>query len=127
MGLSEEKVSQLERVRAELIDMTRYASNDAWFALFQERFQAVLDEVAEARVAYYARRVAISTAISPNALVDTLLTSYCGFMMLADLCRIYNLRVGSIGTIVLLGHVFLNAYVAGQLDDFISAPGCGKE
>lgn len=121
IGLSEEKVGQLERVRAELMDMSRYANNDTWFASFQDRFQAMLDDAAEARVAYYARRVAISTAISPNALVDTLLTSYCGFMMIADLCRIYNLRVGSIGTIVLLGHVFLNAYVAGQLDDFEDA------
>jgi uncharacterized membrane protein YcjF (UPF0283 family) len=60
------------------------------------------------------------TAASPNALVDSSLTAYCCFMMLADLCRIYNLRVGRLGTIVLLGHVFFNAYVAGQLNELES-------
>ena len=118
LGLSEEKLLQLEKVREELLDMNRFANIDDWVSTFRSRFQVVLDEAAEARVKYFGWRVAVSTALSPNTLVDTLLTAYCSFMMLADLCQVYNLRLGRIGTVVLLGRVFFNAYVAGQINEF---------
>jgi uncharacterized membrane protein YcjF (UPF0283 family) len=127
LGLSEENLRQLHQVRADLLDMNRFASNDAWFDRFGTKFQAVLDELAEARIAYYARRVAVTTAVSPNALVDSLLTFYCSFMTLGDLCRIYNLRVDRLGTVMLLGHVFFNAYVAGQLNELESVMEAGLD
>jgi hypothetical protein len=127
LGLSEEKIRQLQTTRADLLDMNRFASNDAWFALFGTRFQAILDETAQDRISYFARRVGLMTAVSPNALVDSLLTFYCGFMMIGDLCRIYNLRVGRLGTIVLLGHVFFNAYIAGELNELEGVTEAGLE
>ena len=38
--------------------------------------------------------------------------------MLADLCRIYHLRVSGFGTAVLLVRVFVNAYLAGQITEY---------
>ena len=55
--------------------------------------------------------------MSPNALADTGLTLYFSFAMLADLCTIYNLRAGRLGTMVLLSRVFFNSYLAGQLNE----------
>lgn len=115
--LTDEKLRLLEKARADLLDMNRFASNDAWFERFASKFQAILDEAAEARIAYFSRRVAVMTAVSPNALVDTILVGYCSFIMLTDLCRIYNLRIGNLGTLVFLGHTFFNAYIAGQIND----------
>ena len=57
------------------------------------------------------------TAVSPNGMVDSLSTTYFGFAMLADLCRVYNLKAGRTGTTVLLARVFFNAYLAGNLND----------
>ena len=114
LGLDEGKLQLLERARNELLDLNRFGSNDAWLAQFSTRFQLLLDEAAQGRIEYYARRAGAFSAISPNALVDSLLASYCAFMMLSDLCRIYHLRVGRLDTLVLLGHVFFQRLRCGR-------------
>jgi hypothetical protein len=127
LGLTEEKLTLLEEVRSLLLDQNRFGNPDAWLLQFQSRFQSVLDEAAYARIAYFSRRVALMTAISPNTLVDVLLTFYCSFTMMADLCRIYQLRVGPWSTLALLGHIFFNAYIAGQLNEFEEIAEAGME
>jgi uncharacterized membrane protein YcjF (UPF0283 family) len=107
--------AELRRVRDELLDPTRFASSDQWLARFRTGFQGQLDQAAHARVRYWAKRSGVLTALAPNALVDSLATTYFGFAMLADLCRVYNLRAGRAGTAVLLSRVFFNAYLAGQM------------
>ena len=72
----------------------------------------------ELRVKYWARRSGLTTAVSPNGLIDSAASLYFGFAMLTDLCRIYNLRAGRTGTAVLLGRVFFNSYLAGQLNEW---------
>jgi uncharacterized membrane protein YcjF (UPF0283 family) len=117
VGLLEEHLKRLEAARSDLTDTAKFAGNDQWLADFTARFQAHLDEAAKGRVNYYATRSAVMTAASPNALIDTLLTGYCSFALLGDLCRIYNLRVSRLGTAVLLFRVFFNSYLAGQLNE----------
>jgi uncharacterized membrane protein YcjF (UPF0283 family) len=124
-GLTEEQLQELGRVREELLDPNRFAGTDQWFAEFGSRFQAPLDRAAEARIVHFARRVAVMTAVSPNTLMDTLLTSYCSFALLGDLCLLYNLRVNRAGTAVLLSRLFFNAYVAGQLNQLESLTEAG--
>jgi len=110
-------VDQLRGIRDDLLDPSRFASYGDWFDSFRTRFQGVLEDAADRRIRHYARRVGLVTAASPNALVDTVVASYCGFLMLTDLCRIYNLRVGKFATTILLTRVFFNSYVAGQLHE----------
>lgn len=117
LGLADEQLQRLVAVRTELQDGNRFAGTDQWLADFRDRFQSQLDQAAARRVSYFAKRVAIMTAASPNTLVDTLLTGYCSFSLLGDLCRLYNLRVTRLGTGVLLVRVFFNAYLAGQLNE----------
>ncbi|MDB5312230.1 MAG: hypothetical protein JWO38_6432 [Gemmataceae bacterium] len=114
MGVTDETQVRLRAVRAELLDPARFASSDQWFARFRDGFQGELDTAAEARVRYWASRIWVVTAVSPNALVDSGSTLFYTFSMLADLCQVYNLRAGRTGTAVLLGRVFFNAYLAGQ-------------
>jgi putative membrane protein len=117
VGVPDTVLMELARVREKLLDSNRWPSDDVWFAEFRDAFQARLDEAAAARVNYWARRTAVGTAVSPNTLTDTLMTLYFSFTLLADLCQIYNLRAGRLGTAVLLARVFFNAYLAGQIQE----------
>jgi uncharacterized membrane protein YcjF (UPF0283 family) len=117
LGFSESVLLELASVKEKLLDANRWPSDDVWFAFFRDSFQARLDEAANARVSYWARRTAVGTAVSPNTLTDTLMTLYFSFTLLADLCQIYNLRAGRLGTAVLLARVFFNAYLAGQIQE----------
>jgi putative membrane protein len=117
LGLTEERLGRLRVAREELLNPDRLATSDQWFERFRLAFQQPLDEVAAERVSYWAKRTAVVTAVSPNSLVDTSASLYFSFTMLADLCRIYNLRAGRMGTAVLLVRVFFNAYLAGQVNE----------
>jgi putative membrane protein len=117
VGVTAEAAAELAKVRDELLDPARYASAGEWFARFQHAFQGKLDAVADGRVSYWSNRAMIVTAVSPNGMVDSLSTSYFGFSMIADLCRVYHLKAGRTGTAVLLARVFFNAYLSGQIND----------
>lgn len=117
VGLTGEELAAVAQERQKLLDRGRWSDADAWLGGFRDAFQSRLDEVAARRVAYWSRRSAFTTAVSPNALADTGLTLYCSFAMLTDLCVIYNLRAGRLGTMVLLSRVFINSYMAGQIQE----------
>ncbi len=117
VGLAGEELSAVAMSRQKLLDRDRWGDAEAWFGGFRDTFQARLDEVAAQRIRYWSRRAAFATAVSPNALADTGLTLYFSFAMLADLCTIYNLRAGRLGTMVLLSRVFFNSYLAGQMNE----------
>ena len=117
LGLTESVLLELARTREKLLDADRWPSDDVWFAEFRDSFQSHLDQAASSRVNYWARRTTVGTAVSPNTLTDTMMTLYFSFTMLADLCQIYNLRAGRLGTAVMLVRVFFNAYLAGQIQE----------
>jgi hypothetical protein len=117
-GLPDDTVAELEKARAALLDPGRFASSAQWFDQFRDTFQARLDAAANARVRYWSNRAWVVTALAPNGLYDSLATTYFGFAMIGDLCRVYNLRAGRSGTAVLLGRVFFNAYLSGQVGDW---------
>ena len=117
LGLTEKALTELAGAKEKLLHADRWASDDVWFTEFRDSFQSHLDEAASTRVNYWARRTAVGTAVSPNTLTDTMMTLYFSFTMLADLCEIYNLRAGRLGTAVLLARVFFNAYLAGQINE----------
>jgi len=115
---TEEQLEQLCQVKRRLTDPTRVKDTTQWLKIYETEFQAVLDKVAQDRVAQCAKWVGVKTAISPNALADTLITTYWCVVLLRDLCTIYNVRVGGYGTAALLWRVFFSAYVAGKLDEW---------
>jgi uncharacterized membrane protein YcjF (UPF0283 family) len=114
LGLTGDAVVRLKAIRIELLDHDKFASTDQWFARFRDGFQSVIDEVADARIKYWANRIWVVTAVAPNAVIDSGATLFYTFSMLSDLCQLYNLRAGRAGTAVLMGRTFFNAYLAGQ-------------
>ena len=117
LGFSPDVIHELNNHREKLLDLNHWPGTDIWFTHFRDSFQTRLDAIAEERIRYWARRTALGTAISPNTLSDTLMTLYFSFTMLSDLCQIYNLRAGRLGTAILLARVFFNAYLAGQMQE----------
>lgn len=118
VGVTPEIAVQLAKVRDDLLDPAKFSSSNEWFERFRTGFQAKLDEAADARIRYWAKRTGMVTALAPNAMIDSAASLYFGFTMLADLCQVYNLRTGTTGTAVLLGRVFFNSYLAGQLNEW---------
>lgn len=118
VGLSAERVEELKKVRDELLDPARFAGTGEWFERFRTGFQKTLDAAAADRIGYWSRRSGITTAMAPNGLIDSAAMLYFGFALLADLCEVYNLRTGKTGTAVLLGRVFFNSYLSGQLTEW---------
>jgi uncharacterized membrane protein YcjF (UPF0283 family) len=116
--LSEQQLIDLHRAQRRLLSPAHYEDLNKWLDEYDRSFQAVLDEAAENRVSQCAKWVGWKTAISPSSLVDVLVATYWAFVLLRDLCLIYNVRVGSLGTAALLGQVFFNAYVAGRLEEY---------
>jgi hypothetical protein len=117
LGLDPDGLKELRALRKQLLDRRLNPGSKQWLDDYLAKFQPSLDRVAKQRVEYYAKRVALMTASSSNALMDIVVTAYGGFAMLADLVQIYNLRVNRIGTAVLLARVFSSAYLAGRLQE----------
>jgi uncharacterized membrane protein YcjF (UPF0283 family) len=117
VGLTGEELYAVAQARLKLLDRDRWADASGWLDGFRDSLQSRLDAAASRRISYWARRAAFATAVSPNALADTGLTLYFSFAMLSDLCTIYNLRAGRLGTMVLLSRVFFNSYLAGQMNE----------
>jgi uncharacterized membrane protein YcjF (UPF0283 family) len=115
---TDEQLRRLHRARRRLADPARVKDTKEWLAIYAAEFQDVLDAAARDRVHQCAKWVGVKTAISPNALVDTLITTYWCFVLLRDLCAIYNVRVGGYGTAALLWRSFFSAYLAGKLQDW---------
>lgn len=91
---------------------------DQWISRYLEDFQRRLDDQANACVTNHAGIVALKTAASPNAILDTAIVLFWSFKLLGDLCRLYNLRVGALGTAALLSRVFFLAFIAGKIDEW---------
>jgi len=116
-GLSKGDVREMEKARKRLLDSDGFGGPEGWLQDFRSSFQNHLDTAARKRRGYCARRTAIKTAVSPNPLIDSLVTLYYGYTLIGDLCRIYRLRAGVTGTALIAGHVFVNAYLAGKADE----------
>lgn len=117
VGLSGERLFELEEIRSRLHIPEQWADTDSWLQSFRMLFQRKLDEAAQERIRYWARRAAFATAVSPNTLVDTGATLYCSMALVGDLCKIYNLRASRLATGVILVRVFTNSYLSGQLNE----------
>ena len=116
-GLDDDGMRELVAWKDRLLEADGFTDSESWLHDFRHSFQSHLDHAAAGRRAYCARRTAVKTAVSPNPLVDSLISLYYGYTLISDLCQVYRLRVGGIGTALILGHVFINAYLAGKADE----------
>ncbi len=115
--LDKKTIERLRGARDYLLDHERFSDYDGWLDDFRLRFQDVLQGPADKVVQDWMKMVGLKTAISSSALIDSLIVLYCGYGMIGDLCRLYNLRMTRPGIIRLMAFSLFNAYAAGQIED----------
>ncbi len=104
-----EEVLAFERELPALMD-------DEILARLEEKVIAAMDEKAKAIIAKYANQTAISTAISPVAMIDAILILSRSHVMIKEIAKVYNLRPNLMGEIALVKKVFINLAFAGVTD-----------
>ena len=92
-------------------------STTGWKARFEREFLSVLNTAAQRQIDAASKLSAIKATISPYAVLDMLIILYWSFKMVQQLCKIYNLRTGGVGTVYLLCCIFGNTFFAGKLSD----------
>lgn len=116
VGISPEQWSSLATARIRLLESSRGNTPTQWIDDFHKHFQSTLDKAASARVEAYARRAGISTAASPNPLVDQMICVYICTAMLGDLMKLYHLRPVFGQSAVLLSQTIAHTYLAGLME-----------
>ncbi|MFO8058575.1 MAG: DUF697 domain-containing protein [bacterium] len=117
IGFREEEIERLRGQRRALLDEASSPGAEEWMQTFRNGFQEVLDTCASRRIKSLALRGGIKSAIIPISIVDTIIILYTAFVMIGDLCRIYNLRMGALSTAVIMGRAFIHAYLAGEIEE----------
>lgn len=110
-------IEHLQKARQYLLNDSQSLDSQCWVDEFEARFIKPLDKAASERIQYYAKMVALKSAMSPNALLDMALVLYNGFSLLDDLCLIYQVRTNRAGMLYLLGLVLMQSYMAGEVED----------
>ncbi len=116
VGMPEEDFNALVRHRERLL-IGDFEDTQRWLEEFRDSFQALLDRAAEQVISRYMKQIGIATAAVPKGVLDSLIVTWGSINMLRELCEIYNLRLGRLGTFVLLGRTFRNVFIAGQVAD----------
>jgi len=120
-GVSEDQELSRIRQNRQRLMTAEFEDTQRWLEEFRDGFQSPLDLAAERVIGKYMKRIGIATAAVPKGLIDSLIVTWGSVNMLRELCVIYNLRLGRIGTFVLLGKVFRNVFIAGEMSDVTNA------
>lgn len=99
-----------------LDDLASHAYPDAagYIEAFKE-FQDLQDRKAAEIIAKHVKRIAVKTAVSPWRLVDMLAVFYNSTLMVCQIARVYDRRVGRTQALKLLMGWAFNLYVSGEL------------
>jgi len=120
LGVSESTLSALQTSKQRLLENDLESSN-IWLQIFERDFLTPLDMAAKARIQYYAKGLALKTALSPNPLIDIAMVLHSGLSLLRDTCTLHQVRTGRLGMWYLLGLVILQSYVAAQAEKHLDS------
>jgi len=103
---------EVEEFAAELPSLM----DDEIMQRLEEKVLTPMDEKAKSIIAKYANQTAISTAISPVAMIDAILILSRSHVMIKEVAEVYNLRPNLMAEIALIKKVFINLAFAGVSD-----------
>jgi putative membrane protein len=104
-----QEVEEFERELPSLMD-------DEIMERLEEKILSVMDEKAKSIITKYANQTAISTAISPVAIIDAVLILSRSHVMIKEIAKVYNLRPNLLAEMALIKKVFVNLAFAGATD-----------
>jgi uncharacterized membrane protein YcjF (UPF0283 family) len=120
LGLTADEIDRLESA-ARTLRTQDVGGDAAWIDQFERLFVSVLDDAARRRVNRCAWMVGLKTAVVPGGGFDAAIVMINSYLLIADLCILYNLRAGPWGTATVLVHVLINALTATQVEDLAGA------
>ncbi len=121
LGFAPETVKLLAENRKRLLESAPDESCEGWLNQFEIRFLILLDRGARKRVTRYAWLVGIKSAAAPTGFVDTAIVLINAYRLMEDLCRIYRVRTGGAGTLSVLLRIFINAFAAARLEEWMDS------
>lgn len=121
LGVIPEDIDLLERNRKQLLESAPEEGCENWLTQMDARFIALLDKAAKKRITRYAWLVGIKTAAAPIGFVDASIVLINAYRLMEDLCRIYRLRAGGMGTVSILTRIFVNAFAAARLEEWMDS------
>jgi putative membrane protein len=116
LGFTGEEVQKLEAVVTKLRRPDR-GDDEGYLQNVSEQFLARLDEKAKNRVKAYAILTGAKTAVFSKGHIDALIVAANSYLMVSDLCELYNVRTSRMGTLKVLAHMCIAAFVAANLED----------
>ncbi len=81
----------------------RDTNTKQWISSVECRVIQPLDRAADNLIRNTSIKVGIKTAISPRGIVDSLIVLTHSWLLIRNLCRIYNLRPKPLETCIILG------------------------
>ncbi len=95
----------------------RGGGSRAWIEDFDRSFLGPLDAAADRQLAWRRKLVGVKTALAPAGLMDALIVLANSWLLVRDLCVIYDVRAGGWDPTWLLTNALLNAAAAGRIED----------
>ncbi|MDM8545586.1 DUF697 domain-containing protein [Candidatus Venteria ishoeyi] len=113
-------VSEIRKTKTSLLSEDNCLTTQDKLKQFESGFLQPLDEAIVSRIEYYAKMAALKTALSPNSLIDMAVIMYNGFSLLREICLLYQVRTGRLGTLYLFALILFQSYIAGQVQENLS-------
>ncbi|MEQ8770492.1 MAG: YcjF family protein [Phycisphaerales bacterium] len=123
LGFKEAEIEPLIASRDELLAARDSMSPEAWIARYRTSFAQPMDQAAKRLIRRRSLLVGAKTAAVPHGGLDTAILLTHAYLMIADLCTLYQLRTNRAGTIALTWRIIVAAFVAGRLEDVAEEAG----
>jgi putative membrane protein len=125
LGFTDESTISILKDQRDRLCRGSRGSDLMWLDELDRRFLSILDEVSNRRIKRYARQVGIKTAVAPTGFVDAAIVSINAYLLIGDLCQIYNVRANRWSTLMILLRIFVNTVSAAEMEDLTDAMGDG--
>ncbi|MEI6607082.1 MAG: DUF697 domain-containing protein [Verrucomicrobiota bacterium] len=117
LGFSTVQAGKLREARQRISNLRNNGlGTEHWLKQFRMDFQVIIDEAADDCIKRHAKQVALKVAALPLPLLEAVVVLHGAFTMIADLCHIYNLRLGKSGTLIVTGWAAVQGITAGEID-----------
>lgn len=112
----ETEIEVLQQTREQLLASAQGGSR-LFVTEVNDYFLSKIDEVAKRRIHDYAQRVGTKTAIAPSGVLDSGIVIVHSYLLIGDLCRIYNVRATKGSILYILGLSLINMIAASGMED----------
>jgi uncharacterized membrane protein YcjF (UPF0283 family) len=120
MGCNDEDINTL-RGNIRFLLESEGAGRAKWLEDCEQKFIRLVDDIAKRRVADYAKRVAVKTAVMPTGFFDSLIVASNAVFLVEELCKCYYVRTSLGNSLLIVIRLVFSTFVSARLEDRIDA------